>query len=351
MARRKRNVRMAVIGLGNGQEHARGYHSHGQADLVALCDQDPGRLSQVAADLGVERTYTDTEEMFEAEALDGVSIALPNHLHAPVTIAALRRGLHVLCEKPMAMTVKEAERMNAAARRARRNLMINFSYRFTAASYALKRQVDAGAVGEIYFGRSVWHRRRGIPGLGGWFTDRERSGGGPLIDLGVHRLDLALWLMGYPEPVAVTGSTYSVLAPEIARKAGESYTVEDLACGLVKCANDATLILEASWALNQREREHMETRLYGDRGGLVHRAGDEYAHEAEIYTDEGGDMFTKRLDYRTDPTPSSYHEFVDSIIERRKPMATGEQGLKVMKILEGIYRSAETGREVRYRRR
>ena len=120
--------------------------------------------------------------------------------------------------------------MNAAARRARRNLMINFSYRFTEASFALKGQVDAGAVGEIYFGRSVWHRRRGIPGLGGWFTDRERSGGGPLIDLGVHRLDLALWLMGYPEPVAVTGSTYSVIAPEVARKAGESYTVEDLAC-------------------------------------------------------------------------------------------------------------------------
>ena len=177
MARRKRNVRMAVIGLGNGQEHAQGYHSHGQADLVALCDQDTGRLSQVAAELGVERTYTDAEEMFDAEALDGVSVALPNHLHAPMTIAALRRGLHVLCEKPMAMTVKEAERMNAAARRARRNLMINFSFRFTEASYALKRQVDAGAVGEIYFGRSVWHRRRGIPGLGGWFTDRERSGG------------------------------------------------------------------------------------------------------------------------------------------------------------------------------
>ena len=157
--------------------------------------------------------------------------------------------------------------------------------------------------------------------------------------------------MGYPEPVAVTGSTYSAIAPEVARKAGESYTVEDLACGLVKCANGATLILEASWALNQQKQEHLETCLYGDRGGLVHRFGDSGRHEAEIYTDEGGDMFTKRLDYRTEPTPSAYHEFVDSIIERRKPLATGEQGLKVTKILEGIYRSAETGREVRYRRR
>ena len=156
--------------------------------------------------------------------------------------------------------------------------------------------------------------------------------------------------MGYPEPVAVTGSTYSVIAPEFARKAGESYTVEDLACGLVKCANGATLILEASWALNQGKREHLETCLYGDRGGLVHQFG-ESGHEAEIYTDEEGDMFTKRLDYRTDSTPSSYHEFVNSILERRKPLATGDQGLKVMKILEGIYRSAETGREVRYRRR
>jgi predicted dehydrogenase len=343
-------LKMGVIGLGMGRGHARGYHSHPQADLVAICDPDEARLGEVQAELDVARTYTDAEAMFRAEDLDGVSIAVPNKFHAPLTIAALRRGLHVLCEKPMAMTVKEAERMNAAAQKAGRNLMINFSFRFTEASYALKRQVDANVVGDIYFGRSVWHRRRGMPRFGGWFGIKEFSGGGPLIDLGVHRLDLALWLMGYPDPVAVSGSTYNRIAGPLAKREGKAFDVEDLACGLVKFANGATLILEASWALNQQEREHMTTNLYGDRGGLVHRnVHGGYDFTAEIFTDEGGDQYTRKLDWRTGTTPSSYHEFVDSIIDERPPLATGEQGLKVMKILEGIYKSAESGREVRYR--
>ena len=342
-------LRMAVVGLGMGRGHARGYESHPQADLVALCDADPERLDATAQELGVGTTYTDAEEMFRKEKLDGVSIAVPNKYHAPLTIAALKRGFHVLCEKPMAMTVREAERMNEAAKKARRNLMINFSFSFTEASYALRKQVEAGVIGDVYCGRTVWHRRRGLPGFGGWFGTKELSGGGPLIDLGVHRLDLALWLMGYPEPVAVSGSAYNVIAAERARREKKTFSVEDLGCGLVKFDNGATLILEASWALNQPEREHMVTALYGDKGGLVHKnVGGGYDFTAEIYTEEDGDLFTKKLDWRTGTTPTSYHEFVDSILEKRQPLATGDQGLKVMKILEGIYKSAETGREVRY---
>lgn len=344
-----KRLRMGVVGLGMGRGHARGYHSHPQADLVAIADPDEGRLAEVQEELGVPQTYTDAETMLRDEELDAVSIAVPNVYHAPLTIAALQRGLHVLCEKPPAMTVAESQEMVDAATAAQRNLMINFSFRFTDAAYALKEQVDAGVVGDIYFGRSVWHRRRGIPRFGGWFGIKEMSGGGPLIDLGVHRLDLALWLMGYPEPVAVTGSTYDPIARRLAAEAGKDYSVEDLACGLIKFANGATLILEASWALHQREREHMTTNLYGERGGLVHRNVEGgYDFEAEIITDEAGGQFSKRLDGRTTPTPSSYHEFVDSILEERAPLATGAQGVKVMKILEGIYKSAETGSEVRY---
>jgi predicted dehydrogenase len=228
--------------------------------------------------------------------------------------------------------------------------MINFSYRFSDMSYALKDEVERGAVGDIYFGRTVWHRRRGFPGFGGWFCDKDMAGGGPLLDLGVHRLDLALWLMDYPEPVAVSGSTYDPLARVEARRQRKPYTVEDLACGLVKFANGATLVLEASWALNIGEDEHMVTELYGTRGGLVQRnEKGGYQFEAELYTEEGESYFTKRLDRRRESAPQSYHEFVDSIIEKRAPLATGEHGLKVMKILEGIYKSAATGREVRYR--
>ena len=343
-------LRMGVVGLGMGMAHAQAYQSHPGAELVALCDNDAAKLAQQAAVLGVDQTYASTDEMFAKGGLDAVSIAVPNKFHAPLTIAALKAGHHVLCEKPMARTAREAERMLKAARAAGRNLMINFSFRFSDMSYALKEQVDAGVVGDIYFGRTVWHRRRGLPGFGGWFGIKELSGGGPLIDLGVHRLDLALWLMGYPEPVAVSGSTYDLIARPMARKQRRKFDVEDLACGLVKFANGATLLLEASWALNIPENEQMITSLYGTRGAVVQRnLGGGYEFEAELYTEEGGSHFTKKLEWRTAGAPSSYHEFVNSILENREPIATGEHGLKVMKILDGIYRSAATGREVRYR--
>jgi predicted dehydrogenase len=228
--------------------------------------------------------------------------------------------------------------------------MINFSYRFSEMSQALKHQVDSGVIGDIYFGRTVWHRRRGMPGFGGWFGDKELAGGGPLIDLGVHRLDLALWLMGYPEPVSVSGAAHCEIASRIARRQRKKFTVEDLAAGIVKFANGATLIVEASWALNIDEDEHMVTLLCGTKGGLVQKNLDgDYKFTAEVYTDEGGNLFTKTLDGSMNSVSSAYGEFVSSIVEKRQPLATAEEGLKVMKILEGIYRSAETGREVKYR--
>jgi predicted dehydrogenase len=215
-------------------------------------------------------------------------------------------------------------------------------------SYALKQQVESGVIGDIYYGRTVWHRRRGIPGFGGWFGTKELSGGGPLIDLGVHRLDLALWLMGYPTPVAVLGSAYDKIAQPLAAREKKTYTVEDLACGLIKFDNGATLILEASWALNINENEHMITSLYGTKGGLVQKNTDGgYSMTAEVYTEEAGHLFTKRLDRSTIQVPSSQHEFVNSIIENRPPMATADQGIKVMQILDAVYESAQSGREVR----
>jgi predicted dehydrogenase len=348
---RKEKLRIAVIGVGMGSGHISGYQKDGRAEVVAICDISPDRLKAAGKRFEVECLYEQGERMFEEVELDAVSVAVPNKFHAPLTIAALKRGLHVLCEKPMAMTVKEAEQMLAAAKQARRNLMINFSYRFSDMSFALKQQVDAGVVGDIYFGRTVWHRRRGIPGFGGWFTDKEMAGGGPLIDLGVHRVDLALWLMGYPEPVSITGSTYNEIAGPLAKRARRTYTVEDLAAGMIKFDNGATLIVEASWAVNNRLGEEMITQLYGTKGGLVQRnVNGQYEFEAELYTDEGGHLFTKKLDWSTARAPSAYSEFVSSILEERPPLATGEDGLKVMKILEGLYKSADTGKEVRLRK-
>ena len=343
-------LRCGVVGLRMGKNHAKAYQSHPGSTLAAICDPDEALLKAVAEELGVKETYTDPQQMIDQAGLEALSVATPNRFHAPLSIAGLEAGLHVLCEKPMAMSAPEAEAMNAAAAKAKRNLMINFSYRFSEMSYALKQQVDSGVLGDIYFGRTVWHRRRGIPGLErSSFTVKEKSGGGPLIDLGVHRLDLALWLMGYPEPVSVSGSAYNEIAKHVAAKAKATFTVEDLACGLVKFANGATLIVEASWAVNMEEREHMVTTLCGTKGGLVQKnTGGGYNFVAEVYTEEDGHLFTKRLDWSQIKAPSSYHEFVNSIIEKRSPMATGDHGVKVMRILDGIYRSAETGKEITY---
>ena len=198
-------IRVGVIGLGIGRHHIRGYQSHPNAEVVAIADLDETRLAEVGDQYGVSKRYPSGEQMIATEGLDVVSIATPNKYHKSLTIAALEAGCHVLCEKPMAMNAAEARDMLVAATKAGKRLMIDFSYRFSEQSQVLKAQVDAGVLGEVYFARTLWHRRRGLPRFGGWFGQKALSGGGPLIDLGVHRLDLALWLMGYPRPIRSFG--------------------------------------------------------------------------------------------------------------------------------------------------
>lgn len=343
------DIRIGIVGLGIGSHHLERFKNLPGCCVVAIADSNRERLSAVGTKHGIDQRFESADEMLERAALDAAVVATPNKFHAPIALAALRRGLHVLCEKPMAMNVGEAQAMKAAADHAGRRLMINFSYRFSGMSAALKHQVEAGAVGDIYFGRTVWHRRRGMPGFGGWFGDRELAGGGPLIDLGVHRIDLALWLMGHPEPAAVSGSTYNVIARRIAAEQKKLFTVEDLACGIVKFRNGATLMVEASWALNINEPEHMVTSLYGSKGAIVQRnTGGGYQMHAELYLEEAGNLFTKTFDSTTVPAPSAQEEFLACIRENRPPSAGAEDGIRVQKILDGLYASAEQGREITF---
>jgi predicted dehydrogenase len=343
------SIRIGVIGVGlAGRHHLRDYRAHPDADVVAIADPDAARLQEIGGEFGVSRRYPSGERMLQEEELDVVSIVTPNKFHKPLTIAALEAGCHVLCEKPMAMSADEARQMLTVSRRVGKRLMVNFSYRFTEQSMALKQQVDAGALGEVYFARTVWHRRRGLPGLGGWFSQKALSGGGPLIDLGVHRLDLALWLMGYPRPVWVLGSTYNPIGSGLARERGVEFDVEDLAVGLVRFENGATLEIEASWAANIREAELMETRLFGTQGGLVQRNVDEtYKFEAEMYLERDGSQFDVKLHSYTQPVKSAMVHFVDSILNDTPHIATGEEGLVVMEILDALYESAAQGQPVR----
>lgn len=343
-------LRAGVIGLGGmGRNHVIGFRRHPSVEVTAAADPDEAAHERIRAECGVEAFYTDAEEMLKQEPLDIVAVATPNSLHKPMTLAALAAGAHVFCEKPMAMNADEARAMRDAARAAGRRIMINFSFRFSEEAQALSRRVAAGDLGEIYFGRSVWHRRRGLPGFGGWFGQKALSGGGPLIDLGVHRLDLALWLMGYPEPEWVMGATYDPIARAAADRAGKAYDVEDLAVACIRFANGATLVLEASWAANIAEDQLMETRLYGARGGLVHRnVGGAYRYEAELYLERDGDQYDMKLHPSggCDGRGSMRH-FADSILADTPHIATADEGVTVMELLDAIYESARKGAPVR----
>ena len=340
-------LRVGVIGLGMGRHHVEKYQEHPGCKVVAVADLNETLLKEIADKFAVEKRYTRAEEMLTSEHLDVVSIATPNKLHKPLALAAFAAGCHVLCEKPMAMSAAEGREMLAAAKKAGKRLMINFSYRFSEQSQALKAQVDTGILGEVYFGRTIWHRRRGLPGFGGWFGQKALSGGGPLIDLGVHRIDLALWLMGYPKPVWVLGSTYSPIGSALAAKQGKPFDVEDLAVGLIKFENGATLEVEASWAANIQEREMMETRLFGTKAGLVQRNLDEtYKFEAEIFLEKEGAHFDMKLHPPFPPASSAMTHFIDSILAGKPHTASGEEGLRVMEILDALYLSAAEGRPV-----
>jgi predicted dehydrogenase len=340
-------LRVGIIGLGIGRSHIEGWRQHPQVDVVAVADADPARLDQVGEQYGIATRYTSAEKMLAVERFDVVSICTPNKFHKALAIAAFEAGSHVLCEKPMAMNADEGRAMLAAAKRAGKRLMINFSYRFSAASRGLKTQVDSGMFGEFYFGRTVWHRRRGMPGFGGWFGTKALAGGGPLIDLGVHRLDLALWLMGYPKPTWVLGNTYDPIARRLADAAGKHYDVEDLAAAFIRFENGATLVVEASWAANIQQAELMETRLLGTKAGLLQKNVDEgYQFDAHVFTEQNDAQFDMHLHPPTAPAKSGMHDYAQAILTDTPHPASGEEGLVVMELLDAIYESARSGAPV-----
>lgn len=330
-----------------GRNHALRYRDCPEAELVALCDVDAERVARVAEETNPLRTYTDYRELLADAEIDAVSVALPNALHAPVSIQALEAGKHVMCEKPLAMNSAQAEEMVATARRLGRTLMVHFNVRFNPTSQAVKRAIDEGKVGDIYFARSVWHRRRGIPKLGGWFTTKELSGGGAMIDIGVHRLDLALWLMGYPKVVSVSGSTYSYLGKQLGQRQGKVFDVDDLAAAFIRFENGATFMMETSWASNTEKREDQWTQLFGVQGGaLIRNLNEGYEFEARVFRDVDGEVVGE-VPETPDPLETAQQHFCRAILNGTEPMATGEQGLNVMRILDAIYESARTGTEVR----
>jgi len=203
------STKVAIIGAGGmAQYHIDGFRQAG-AEIVAIADLNEEAAKATAEQHGVSQTFASVEGMFDAlPDLDAVSIIVPNKFHAPLAIQALNAGKHVFCEKPPGLNADEVQQMKAAADAASKRLMFNFNNRARPESYAMMEYVADGTIGKINSAQAKWIRRTGIPGFGGWFTNKSLSGGGPLIDL-LHMVDLSLHLMGYPEPAYVMGNTFS----------------------------------------------------------------------------------------------------------------------------------------------
>ena len=230
-------IKVGIIGAGkmcqNG--HLPAFDKLDECKIVAICDINDAKLEQMKQRYPEAHLYSDFKEMIDKEELDAVDICTPNNIHSIAAVYALEKGLHVLCEKPDAVSVAEAERMKNAAEKSGKTLMVIRNNRFRPSTKFLKQFISDGKMGEIYAGRCGWIRRRGIPGWGGWFTDKEQSGGGPLIALGVHIIDLSMYLMGNAKPVTVSGSTYT----KFAHTSHSKMDVEDLAMGFIRFDNGA----------------------------------------------------------------------------------------------------------------
>lgn len=348
--------RVGIIGIGGifKGSHIGEYLDDERLEVVALCDIIEERATEIRdKHFPNAAVYTDFRELLKDESIDSVDICTPNYLHSIIAVAAFEAGKHVFCEKPDAVNVEEVLKMNRAAEKAEKTLMIMRNNRFSPASQYAKKYIESGAMGDIYCGRCGWQRRRGIPGKGGWFTTKALSGGGPLIDLGVHMIDLAIWLMGSPKPVTVTGSTYCKFADSDTsdsvnsdfgdKVSGGTFDVEDLAMGTIRFDNGAQLQIEFSWASNIKQ-ENRFVELRGTKSGLTWRDGD-----VEVFTEmhgQGCDIHPSNLQPEKKEHVLNLINFYDVVIDGKEPVFKPQQGIDMIKILCAIYKSAETGREV-----
>ncbi len=336
-------VRVAVLGAGIGRQHLRGYMGVEKAQVVAICDLDPARAQALADEFGIAeiRIFTDINEFLASECADAVSLCLPNFLHAEIAKQCFEAGLDVLCEKPLAINAAEAIEIAEAAKIHGRICMIGQVLRFRDDVLALKARADEL---EIYYARAMARRVNGIPKWGGWFTQQKLAGGGPLIDTGVHMIDLAWWFAGCPAPVSASATNYAAFGHDKlhlgsggAANENGIFDVEDLAAGLVRFENGLSIHFEASWAINA-EGDSRYCHLHGKNGAIIWNDAPKIIAADGTVGDmpsEAGNAFQKEMEH-----------FVDCVLSRETPDPDAAQGITMMKILDALYESARIGREV-----
>lgn len=352
----KRKLRVGVVGLGwAGERHLEGYQALPDIEISALAGLEEDKLQELGLAYQIPHLYRDYQDLVAREDLDIVSVCTPNHLHAPIAIAALQQGKHVLCEKPLARDSKEAEAMVKAAVSGNRVLQVAFNHRQRGDVQVLRHFVEENKLGRIYHVKATWMRRSGIPGMGSWFTSRHMAGGGPLIDLGVHILDLALFLLDEPEIKSVSAATYAELGPQgrgfsRSRKmtTGSAYEVEDLATAFLRLGDGATVNLEASWAVYGGANDDFGVTLYGTDGGAeIHVQDYGWQDTLRIYTDAAGVPAVLSPDVgKGEGHFAVVRNFVNAVRADEVDHSAALAGLRRVRVIEACYRSAVEGREL-----
>lgn len=352
---------IGVIGAGGmARYHVAGFRAAG-AEIAAIADANLAAAEKTAARENVARAFSGLDEMLRAcPEINAVSIIVPNKFHSSLALAALKAGRHVFCEKPPALNARESRAMAAAAAKAQRVLMFDFNNRARPESRVMKTYIDQGAAGRINSAQAKWIRRTGIPGFGGWFTNKALSGGGPVIDL-LHMLDLALHFMGYPEPEWALGQTFSDFITDKQFKGpwgipdGKNGVtdVENACHGFIRFKTGQVLTMQSSWA-EMIAREEVSVTFQGTKsGGLVRRLFGQDGIDStaidtcELYSQENGLPVNRSIIVPPDETMgrvSAASNFVAAIEGREKPLNTPAEAVSLMRIIDAIYASAKTGK-------
>lgn len=338
-------IRIGILGAGwPGAAHARGFADAGGFSIAAVADLIPDRRKTLVGAFQIPREYTEAEALLADKEIDAVSICLPTHLHLPIALAALKAGKHVVCEQPPAMTAKEAKQLSATAARRKKVLLYSFQRRFGPAEQAAAQTITKGYAGDVFHARVQWMRTRGVPIGTGWFTDKSKSGGGAMIDIGLHMLDLAWHLLGQPQPLGVYAVSYRKFANTLPERV--KMDVDDSTFALIRFKDNKSIEIAASWALNQPpQQQGTLCRVMGDKGAV------------DVYTPTGATLYRK-FDEKgaakgvpLKPPQLAGHaalmrHFRDCVVRHTKPMIGGPEGLALMEMVDAIYKSAESGKSV-----
>ena len=358
MAAKKSKLRAAFIGSGGiARPHLESLKRIDEVDVVALSDINMDIMVDKADTFDIDHAalYTNYKQMLKEIKPDLAFVCTPNGLHAPASIAASQAGAHVMVEKPMAMNAREGKRMMEAAKKAKKKITVGLQWRFDPRTQFIKRYVDEGELGDIMYGKVKALRRRGIPNWG-VFGRKELQGGGPMIDIGVHALEMCHYSMGSPKPISAMGMTWTYLGNkpsdqiECAWKNWDykTYNVEDLAVGHIRFDNGAVIHIESSFVAHMEKTDDLNFELMGTKGGCSW-------NDSKIFKDENGYMMNTQPSFM--PAEDFYENFyrknrnfVDYILYGEKPIAPVEDGFMVQQMLDAIYKSAEQGgKEIKIR--